>query len=109
MCIAAYVSSILNPESDMQNCDFRLFFELQDDPVTWSDTYTRLVALLKIHETQTANETGEIESFLDAILRTEICKLLENFLVKKGKKYECLVLLVIIVYCSNTCKPSTKI
>ncbi len=75
----------------MQNCDFRLFFEVEEDPVTWSDTYTLLVALfdnyepqLKIQETQTANETAEIQSFLDAILRTEICKILEHFLVKKG-------------------------
>ncbi len=78
----------------MQNSYSRLFFEVQEDPVTWSDTYTRLVALfdnyepqLKIQETQTANKTAEIQSFLDAIVETEVCKILENFLVKKGEVY----------------------
>ncbi len=61
------------------------------DPVTWSGTYTRLVALfdnyepqLKTQETETVNETAEIESFLDEVLNSEICKNLEEFLIKKG-------------------------
>ena len=61
------------------------------DPITWSGTYTRFVSLLDNYEVNirrvdeyTLTEKSEIDGFLDEILKTEVVRYLEDFLMRKG-------------------------
>ncbi len=61
------------------------------DPVTWSSTTTRFVALLdnydpvlKVGEELLYGEKTEIDGFLDVILTTDVCRYLQDFLIRKG-------------------------
>ncbi len=69
----------------------RLFHQVTVNPATWSPTYTRFAALLdnyqpisRMEEEQSFSKTTEIDSFLDAIIRTDVCRYLEDFLMRKG-------------------------
>ena len=69
----------------------RLFHQVTVDPATWSPTYTRFAALLdnyqpitRMEEESSFSKTTEIDSFLDAIIRTDVCRYLEDFLMRKG-------------------------
>ena len=62
------------------------------DPVTWSGTFTRFVSLLNNYDMNarrpdeyTLGEKAEIDGFLDAILRTDVVRYLEDFLMRKGQ------------------------
>ena len=70
---------------------FRLFHQVTVDPATWSPTYTRFAALLdnyqpitRMEEESSFSKTTEIDSFLDAIIKTDVFRYLEDFLVRKG-------------------------
>ncbi len=70
---------------------YRLFHQVTVDPATWSPTYTRFAALLdnyqpisRMEEESSFSKTTEIDNFLDAIIRTDVCRYLEDFLMRKG-------------------------
>ncbi len=74
----------------------RLFHQVTVDPATWSQTYTRFVTLLdnyqpitRMEDEQSFSKTTEIDIFLDAIIRTDVCRYLEDFLMRKGNTTFC--------------------
>ena len=90
MTLAFAICSWKQLHPDLCYC-CRLFNQLTADAVTWSDTFSKFIALFDNYEVNTRVEEkfseadrDEIDEFLEAILSTDVCRYLGHFLIRKG-------------------------
>lgn len=87
---AGYVSQGSNVAQD--HAQLPLFSNISDSKLSNTTTFSRFIRLLDnyekssgVAEVVTAEELGEINLFLDAVLETEVMKHAHKYLVRKGK------------------------